>query len=427
MNYKQTLDYLYSQLPMFQRTGSAAYKANLDNTIAICKLLDNPENKILSVHVAGTNGKGSTSHTIASILQEAGLKVGLYTSPHLKDFRERIKINGEMIPKKTITAFVKKYREDFDTIQPSFFEMTVGLAFDYFSKQKVDIAIIETGLGGRLDSTNVINPLVSVITNISIDHANLLGNTLEKIAGEKAGIIKHKTPVIIGESQTETNDVFLEKAKKLESNIFFADQEYKIENQKLHALNQEFVVSKQGKVIFKKLNCPLKGLYQSKNVLTVLKTAEILSFFVKISHEHIEQGIAKVIENTGLKGRWQTLNNNPLTICDTGHNEAGISEVINQISITPHKDLHFILGMVNDKEIEKILLMLPKNATYYFCKADIPRALDANILQQKALEIGLRGSTYPSVKKALKAAQKKAETNDLVFVGGSTFVVAEVV
>lgn len=444
MNYQQTLDYLYTQLPMFQRIGSAAYKNNLDNTIAICKLLGNPENKFKSIHVAGTNGKGSTSHLLASILQSAGFKVGLYTSPHLKDFRERIKINGEMIPQRYVVDFVETYKNDFEKIQPSFFEMTVGLAFDYFVDQQIDIAVIEVGLGGRLDSTNVINPELSIITNISFDHTALLGNTLEKIATEKAGIIKPGTPVIIGETQEEIKNVFIEKAKQNNAPLFFADEIYKAVNvhhtnkktlllsmdiEKQLKFNTSFSRGDNGEVTqYLNLETELLGLYQQKNIPTVLFAAELLNEKgFKISETNIRDGIKNVIKQTGLLGRWQILSNQPLVIADTGHNEAGIKEVLNQISKTPHHHLHFVLAMVNDKDISAILSLLPKNATYYFCKANIPRALNADELAKQAKNAGLAGEIFDSVENALISAKKNAQIADLVFVGGSTFTVAEVV
>jgi len=426
MNYQQTLDYLYSQLPMFQRIGSAAYKANLDNTIAICKLLDNPENKFRSIHVAGTNGKGSTSHLIASILQSSGLKVGLYTSPHLKDFRERIKINGEYISEQYITDFVKKYKNDFEKIQPSFFEMTVGLAFDYFEDQNVYIAVIEFGLGGRVDSTNVITPELSIITNISYDRTALLGNTLEKIALEKAGIIKQGISLVIGESQAEVKTVFIEKAKQQNAPIVFAAEKYKAVN--VHHENEEKLFLTMDIDVFTHLQSELLGFYQQKNICTVLCAVDILNRRgFNLSEDIIRKGIKNVVTQTGLLGRWQVLSEQPLVIADTGHNEAGIKEVLDQIKQTPHKHLHFVLGMVNDKDISKILQLLPKNASYYFCKAQIPRALDAQELANQANTAGLKGEVFGSVLEALTTAKKKAQQNDLVFVGGSTFTVAEVV
>lgn len=430
MNYQQALDYMYSQLPMFQRTGPAAYKPDLGNTIAICNLLKNPQNNFISIHVAGTNGKGSTSHMIASVLQEAGYKTGLYTSPHLKDFRERIKINGQMIPKHYVADFISNYHQNFDEIKPSFFEMTVGLAFDYFANQKVDVAVIEVGLGGRLDSTNVITPILSVITNISFDHMNLLGDTLPKIASEKAGIIKHGIPVVIGETDNQTQEVFIQKAKHEESEIYFADKNFSIKNcSEYNPLQNYFTadVYKGNNLIYPKIQCGLNGEYQYKNVLTVLQSLELLKEKFNLSEQHIRNGILNVVKNTGLLGRWQVLNISPLAICDTGHNEAGINYVLNQIKKIPFKKLHFVIGVVNDKEVDKILEMLPKNAYYYYCKANIPRALSANELYDKAILSGLNGNVYQSVNEAYKAALNKAEENDLVFVGGSTFVVAEVV
>ncbi|MBK7182228.1 MAG: bifunctional folylpolyglutamate synthase/dihydrofolate synthase [Bacteroidetes bacterium] len=429
MNYQQTLDYMYSQLPMFQRIGSAAYKDNLDNTIAICKLLNNPETKFKSIHVAGTNGKGSTSHMLASILQSAGYRVGLYTSPHLKDFRERIKINGELIPENYVIDFVSTYKNDFEKIQPSFFEMTVGLAFDYFANSNIDIAVVEVGLGGRLDSTNVITPELSIITNISFDHTALLGNTLEKIAIEKAGIIKKGIPVVIGETHPETKSIFETKSKY--ASIVFADQLF--ETKKIHLDNKEnffleMDVFKNEAMYLEKLQSELLGKYQQKNIPTVLAAIEQLATKgFSITEQHIREGIKTVIRQTGLLGRWQILSTTPLTIADTGHNEAGIKEVLDQIQLTPHQQLHFVIGMVNDKDITTILKMLPKNAIYYFCKAAIPRALPAKELAEQANSIGLNGKTFNSVKEALTTAQNSAKQKDLVFVGGSTFIVAEVV
>ncbi len=427
MNYQQTLDYLYTQLPMFQRIGSAAYKANLDNTIALCDLLGNPEKKFKSIHIAGTNGKGSTSHFIASILQSAGLKVGLYTSPHLKDFRERIKINGEMIPEQSVVDFVEKYKTNFEKIQPSFFEMTVGLAFDYFASQNVDIAVIEVGLGGRLDSTNVIAPICSVITNISFDHSAILGNTLQQIAAEKAGIIKPKTPVIIGETQAEIKTVFIEKAKQNNAPIAFADEKWKISN--VHPIQQKkpyLAMDVLGLTKTIQLESELLGLYQQKNIPAVLSVMEILNQNgFTISEKNTADGIKNVVTQTGLLGRWQILASNPLTVADTAHNEAGIKELLLQIKQTPHNHLHFILGMVNDKDITTILALLPKNASYYYCKANIPRALNAENLALQAKNLGLSGKIFTSVVEALKAAKSAAKSDDMVLIGGSTFTVAE--
>lgn len=421
---------MFSQLPMFQRTGPAAYKPDLGNTISICNILQNPQNKFISIHVAGTNGKGSTSHMLASIFQEAGYKTGLYTSPHLKDFRERIKINGQMISQSFVADFISKYHNEFNKIEPSFFEMTVGLAFDYFANEKVDIAIIEVGLGGRLDSTNVITPILSVITNISFDHVILLGDTLPKIASEKAGIIKHGIPVVIGETNNQTKEVFIQKANLEKSQIYFADKNFTIKNiSEYNPLQNYFQadIYKGNDLVFEKLKCGLIGQYQYKNILTVIQAVDLLKEKFKIEEKHIRNGIFKVVENTGLLGRWQVLNKQPLAICDTGHNEAGITYVINQINKTTHQHLHFVLGLVNDKDIDKILTLLPKQAIYYFCKANIPRALSEEILKEKATALGLNGHTYNSVNEAYQKALKNAGKNDLIFVGGSTFVVAEVV
>ena len=430
MTYQQTLDYLFSQLPMFHRIGAAAYKADLDNTLALCKILDNPEKEFKSIHIAGTNGKGSTSHFIASVLQEAGYKTGLFTSPHLKDFRERIKINGRMIGKSEVTAFVTKHRHNFDAIQPSFFEWTFALAAWYFATEKVDIAVIETGMGGRLDSTNVVKPIITVITNIGLDHTQFLGTTLSAIAKEKAGIIKAGIPVIIGETHAETKSVFVEFSLKNHAELIFADQ---------HMIRMNSGFSKHRPPLLSarfqsangndfKLTSPLSGKYQLKNLATVLTVIEKLQQSgMQIQKEHIIRGIRNVVKNTGLKGRWQTLCRNPLTIADIGHNPDGIREVLEQIALTPHQQLHFVIGVVNDKDVHSMLGKLPAKATYYFCKADIPRGLDAGELSQKAQEFSLKGEIYSSVKEALKAAQNAAGINDLVMVGGSAFVVAEVV
>ena len=431
-SYTETLDYMYSQLPMFQRVGSAAYKDNLDNTVALCKRLNNPEQKFKSVHIAGTNGKGSTSHMLASILQAAGLKVGLYTSPHLKDFRERIKINGELIPQQYILDFVNTHKTFFDELKPSFFEMTVGLAFDYFAVQKVDVAVVEVGLGGRLDSTNVITPELSIITNISFDHVALLGDTLEKIAAEKAGIIKPHIPVIIGETQIATAPVFIEKAKKQPASLLFADRIYaakgaqqKWEGEKLYLITD---IEKEGTILYKNLQSELLGFYQLKNIPTVLAAVEQLNKKgYQLTEAVVRKGIKQVVEATGLMGRWQVLAQKPWIIADTGHNEAGIKEVLSQLSVTPHEQLHLVIGMVNDKDISTVLELLPKDAIYYFCKATIPRALPAEDLQALALKKGLHGKAYKTVAQALEAAKNKATKSDLILIGGSTFTVAEVV
>jgi dihydrofolate synthase/folylpolyglutamate synthase len=382
MDYPQTLQYLYEKLPMFTRIGAAALKNNLDNTLELCRRLDNPQHKFKSVHVAGTNGKGSTSHMLAAILQTAGYKTGLYTSPHLKDFRERVRINGQMISEQQVIAFVDDHKNDFEEIQPSFFEMTVGLAFDIFAREKVDIAIIEVGLGGRLDSTNVITPLVSVITNIGWDHMNILGDTLQLIAAEKAGIIKPDVPVIIGEYQPEVADIFLRKAAKEGADMNFASDDWEIKGQKLKVKSSDLldveVQNKNSQPSTLNLQLDLTGGYQLKNIKTVLAAVERLRLqgFI-ITDEHLRTALRQVKTLTGLHGRWEVLSTSPLTICDTGHNPEGMLEVLKNIATTPHQQLHFVIGMVNDKDISKILAMLPADAVYYFCKPNIPRGLEA--------------------------------------------------
>ena len=436
MNYQDTVEYLYSQLPLFTRVGQSAYKANLDNTIELCSRLGNPQHKFKSVHVAGTNGKGSTSHMLAAVLQTAGYKTGLYTSPHLKDFRERIRINGAMISEQEVVDFVAAHKTDFDEISPSFFEMTVALAFDFFAREKVDIAIIEVGLGGRLDSTNIITPLLSIITNIGWDHMNILGDTLQLIAAEKAGIIKPNIPVIVGEYQPEVADIFKEKAKLENSKISFAsellteaehhmtkDEDENFLEVTLRSLDSSvFQLPEMG------FHLDLTGTYQVKNLRTVvLAVRELRLHGFEISDSHLKSALSKVQLLTGLHGRWETLSKNPLTICDTGHNPEGIKEVLKNIGAVKYDRLHFVIGMVNDKDLSKILGILPVNATYYFCKPDIPRGLTAESLRQEAKSFGLDGEAYTSVKEALRSAQQNAGKNDLVFVGGSTFVVAEAV
>lgn len=439
MNYQETLSYLYNQLPMFTRVGASAFKKDLTNTIALCAKLGSPQNQFKSIHVGGTNGKGSTSHMLAAILQTAGYKTGLYTSPHLKDFRERMRINGKMISEQEVVDFVAQHQTDFETIEPSFFEMTVALAFDAFARHRVDIAIIEVGLGGRLDSTNIITPLLSVITNIGWDHMNMLGNTLPLIAGEKAGIIKTGIPVIIGEHQPEVADVFVKTAAEKDSPILFASEQWDIitsAHQKVAdadngSLLEVAVTSKPENQVQTsyQLQLDLTGTYQLKNVKTVLTAVEALrNQGWTITDEHIITALKQVNTLTGLQGRWQTLSFNPLTICDTGHNPDGIQEVLKNIAGVGYQHLHFVLGMVNDKDITKVLSLLPNsNTTYYFSKPDLPRGLEADVLQQQAHAFGLRGEVYTSVPSALKAAQQQAADNDLVFAGGSTFVVAEIV
>ncbi len=426
MTYQQTLDYLFARLPMFQRIGAAAYKANLDNTLKIVELIGKPHQKLKCIHVAGTNGKGSSSHMIASVLQQAGYKTGLYTSPHLVDFRERIKINGKMIPKNYIVEFVEKYKEEFEKIEPSFFEWTVGLAFDYFAKEEVDVAVIEVGLGGRLDSTNVITPKVSLITNISFDHMNLLGDTLEKIAAEKAGIIKARVPVVVSQYQSETGPLFNAVAKDLKTTVQFADKNYKVIDHKLKDgfLNTTILNKLTNATI--NLELDLTGTYQLKNVLGVLNTLnEIEKAGFIIEETDIKKGLKQVVRTTGLEGRWQTISQKPLIIADTGHNEDGIKNVIANLKTVNYAHLHFVFGTVNDKDVSKILELLPKEATYYFTKANIPRALDENELFEKAQKLKLKGKSFSNVRAAIDAAKKAAKKTDLILIGGSTFVVGD--
>ncbi len=420
--YTETLNYLYAALPMYQRVGPIAYKATLDNTIALCKALGNPERKFKSIHIAGTNGKGSVSHMLAAILQSAGYRTGLYTSPHLKEFTERIRIDGKEVEKEFVVEFIDRMRSDLDRIQPSFFEMTVAMAFDYFSQQKVDVAVIEVGLGGRLDSTNVIHPELSIITNISWDHMNLLGDTLEKIAMEKAGIIKQRVPVIIGERQPEVEEVFINRAAQLQCDLVFAQDIVQLDYQ-----SGAYDVYRQGTLWIEGLAPDLKGLYQLKNLPGVLSSLVALrELGFTIHDEAVTAGIQNTGHLTGLKGRWQILGYEPLTICDTGHNVSGIQAVVEQLETLPHQKLHLVIGMVNDKDISKVLRLLPKDGVYYFCQSKIPRALEAAKLARQAAEAGLRGEVVPDVNVALQRAWQEAGTNDIVFVGGSTFVVAEI-
>ncbi len=427
MNYKNVIEYLYNSLPMFQRQGKAAYKANLNNSFALDKYFNYSHKKFDTIHIAGTNGKGSVSHMIASVLQASGYKVGLYTSPHLKDFRERIKVNGKMISKNEITDIVNKNINIFTKIKPSFFEITVAMAFHYFEKQNVDIAIIEVGLGGRLDSTNIISPILSIITNIGLDHTEFLGNTLEKIAFEKAGIIKQDRPVIIGEIHKSTKQVFIDIAKQKTAKIYFANDYFNIDYSMYTIDNKQSMnVYKNGILYYDNMLCGLLGIYQQKNLISALLAFDILNKQkYKISEKNIREGISKVVINTGLYGRWQIVGNNPRVICDTGHNENGILSVLKQIKQTPYKKLHFVLGLVNDKNYNGILSLLPKHATYYFTKASIPRALDENILSKYANNFELKGMAYVNVKSAYNAALQNACNNDLVFIGGSTFIVAD--
>ena len=405
IEYTDTIDWMFSQLPMYQNQGKTAYKEDLSNTLLLAKHLKNPETKFKSIHVAGTNGKGSTSHMITSILQEASYKVGLYTSPHLKDFRERIKINGKPVSKQFVIQFIENNKSFFEENSLSFFEMTVGMAFDYFAKQNVDIAIIEVGLGGRLDSTNIITPQISVITNIGLDHTQFLGNTLQQIAFEKGGIIKPKVSVVIGETQKETTAVFMDLAKKNEAPIYFADE-----------------------LITTNYCSGLKGNYQKKNIKTAVQTIlEIRKKGFTISEHNIKEGLLNVTPNTDLKGRWQILQHTPKVICDLAHNREGLTYVMNQLEEETFKHLHIVLGMVNDKDISNIIDLFPKKAAYYFCKPNVLRGLDVEILKSHFVEKGFKGNVYETVKEALDSAKKIANKKDLIYVGGSTFVVAEII
>lgn len=407
---------------MFQRVGSVAYKADLSNIHALCEALGNPQEKFKSIHVAGTNGKGSTAHMLASILQSAGYKTGLFTSPHLKDFTERIKVNGQEIGHSYVIDFVNRIKSHIEVSKPSFFEITVAMAFDYFASQQIDVAVIEVGLGGRLDSTNVITPVLSVITNISFDHKDILGDTLEKIAQEKAGIIKDKVPVVVSQQQPEIAHVFVDKAAQHTAPLVFADNTYTISRS-----DALFEVTKNGALHLSALSLPLKGNYQIKNLGGVLKAIEVLiqnGFTINLGQ--IKSGLEKTIIQTGLKGRWQQLGSKPLIICDTGHNTDGVRELIAQINQQKFKKLFLVWGMVKDKEPDQILSMLPKNAAYYFCQASIPRALDADVLMQAAKQIGLQGEVERDVNKAIAKAKQQAEADDFIFIGGSTFVVAEI-
>lgn len=411
---------------MFSNSGAKAYKADLKNTIILSDLLDNPEKKIKTIHIAGTNGKGSTSHMLAAIFQENGYKTGLYTSPHLKDFRERIKINGEMVPQSYVIDFIERTKTIAEEIKPSFFELTFVMALDYFEKEKVDIAIIETGLGGRLDSTNVITPILSVITNISFDHMDILGDTLAKIAYEKAGIIKPNIPAVIGESIPETKIVFENKAKETNSSLFFAQEKYEVISTEYDIAQLEIIVINKETSEKEKYTLDLNGIYQQKNILTVLTAIELLKNKFSLKEEKIKSALANVKKFTGLFGRWEVIHQNPTVALDVAHNEDGIKQLINQINKCKFKNLHIVFGMVKDKDIQKVLVQFPKNATYYFTKAQNPRALPEVELKAKAQKHHLIGNSYPAVNKALKAALGNASAEDLIVVCGSVFVVAEV-
>ena len=429
MTYQQTIDYLYAQLPMYSRIGAAAYKEGLHNTIALCNAIDNPQTKFKSIHIAGTNGKGSTSHMLAAMLQQAGYKTGLYTSPHLKDFRERIKINGVMISQEFVVDFVERTKTISENIQPSFFELTVAMAFDYFEKEKVDIAVIETGLGGRLDSTNIITPILSIITNIGYDHVDILGDTFEKIAAEKAGIIKPNVPVIIGEYLPETKNVFIQKAEECNAAIYFAQDEYTVSNINYSRQLLSCNITSTEHNITETFELDLNGLYQTKNICTALCAEGILmqhGFKIKNADEKL--ALKNVKKLTGLYGRWDVIGSNPTVVLDVAHNEDGIKQMLHQLSVVsrPLSALHLVIGMVKDKDISKVLSILPKNAHHYFCNAHIERALPHADLLEKARAYDLNGESFDDVNEAIKAAKLNAAADDIIIVCGSVFLVAEV-
>lgn len=427
MSYQETIDYLYNRLPMFSKQGASAIKKDLVNIKKLCEALGNPHLQFKSIHIAGTNGKGSTSHMLAAVLQKAGYKTGLYTSPHLLDFRERIKINGEMISQEEVIDFVKEHKALFEEIEPSFFEVTVAMAFDYFAKQEVDFAVIETGLGGRLDSTNIIHPLLSVITNISPDHTAILGNTLPEIAREKAGIIKENSPVIISEKSDETAPVFEEIAKEKNSKLIFASSLWETTQIEKTASTLNIQINPiHHPQLTETYELDLNGSYQRKNLIGVLTALdELANLGYPISKENRHYALAHVKALTGLMGRWQTLAQNPLIICDTGHNEQGWKEILLSIRQQKFNHLHMVIGVMADKDIESLLTTLPKEATYYFCRPNFDRALNENALREQAAEKGLIGQAYPSIADAIKAAKITAQPDDLIFIGGSSFVVAE--
>lgn len=426
MNYRQTIAYLYQQLPMFSHVGERALNKSLDKTYALCKILGNPEQQFKSIHVAGTNGKGSTCHLLSSILQKAGYKTGLFTSPHILDFRERIKVNGNMISEQEVVDFTENYKTVFEDIKPSFFEMTVALAFKHFAEQEVEVAVIEVGLGGRLDATNILHPLVSIITNISYDHTGILGDSISLIAQEKAGIIKPNTPTIIGAFDTESYSVFESIAHKYNSPLYPAFEIWrttKMEDRGSHL----WIDINNGKKKLE-LSLDLTGGYQSKNICTVACAIDVLrNLGFKIDDLHFVEGVSIARQLTGLQGRWQTLNNQPKVICDIGHNEAGILEVVSHLQRSSYQELHIVLGIVMDKDVSSILQLLPKDAKYYYCQANIERALDKDTLAKIGCEMGLNGKSYPDTNTAYNAALANADTKDLIFVGGSTFVVAEII
>lgn len=425
MLYSDAVAFLYERLPMFQRLGAPAFKKDLTNTLRLCTYLGNPQKKFKSIHIAGTNGKGTTAHSLAAVFQAAGYKTGLYTSPHLQSFTERIRINGLPIPEEVVGSFVSNHKQAILAISPSFFEVTVAMAFDFFASQKVDIAIIEVGLGGRLDSTNIIDPELCVITRIGLDHQEFLGDSLEQIAGEKAGIIKQETPVVIGVTQPETRGVFLKKAHSQHAPIYFAEEELKLEKVRFNSEGLHFTLELPGHDL-QEFTLGLHGEYQRFNIAGIMKSLLYLrENGWNISWTAIRKGLAEVSTLTGLRGRWQVLGKQPLVIADTGHNWDGLSSNLSQIRQIPHDTTHFVLGFVRDKDISSILGLFPQEARYYFTQASIPRALPVEELNELAASFGLRGQTYPDVTRALAAAKAHASQGDLIYVGGSTFVVAE--
>ncbi len=427
MTYQEVIEYLYNSLPMYHRVGMAAYKEDITNTEKLMEALDHPERKIKTIHVAGTNGKGSVSHFLASILQNSGYKVGLYTSPHLIDFRERIRINGQMVSEQYVEDFVNANKPLFDEVQPSFFEMTVAMAFTYFAEQEVDIAVIEVGMGGRLDSTNVITPLLSIITNIGFDHTQYLGTTLPAIAKEKAGIIKKGVPIVVGETQNEVEYVFLEKAKEMQSNIYFADRNFELTLLPDSTDYYMHATINKSEEYFSEIKTPLAGRYQVKNVATVSQAVELLrDMKYNITDMSFRIGVESVVIDTGLHGRWEVVSTSPTIVCETAHNEDGIKNFLIKINSMNYDTLHIVYGCVNDKDYEKILIMLPSKAKYYFCTPSVPRGLDVNILHKSALNVGLDGERYSSPAQALEAASYAAKPGDVVVVTGSIFLVADV-
>jgi dihydrofolate synthase / folylpolyglutamate synthase len=427
MTYQETLNYLYSSLPMFSRVGSPAYKKDITNTVKLCEAVGNPQTKFKSVHIAGTNGKGSTSHMLAAVLQEAGYKTGLYTSPHLKDFRERIRLNGSMVREQFIIDFVENIKSVSEAIQPSFFELTVAMAFSFFAQEQVDVAVIETGLGGRLDSTNVITPELSIITNIGYDHQNILGDTLGQIAFEKAGIIKPGVPVVIGETQQEITEVFDLAASRTGSQIEFADKKYIVTQLENDFRKVDFKVVEIHTNKSFEISCDLLGTYQRKNIATVLNAVSVLrQRNFQITEQALRSGLAQVRRLTGLRGRWDIIGEKPTVVLDVAHNVDGIKQVLEQLKSIDHSNLHVVFGTVKDKDVNAVLSMLPKDARYYFANADIPRALPAHELQKAAEQHGLKGSSFNKVIEAFQAAKQSAELSDLILVCGSVFVVAEI-